>query len=181
MMARGDRAAARLAFEEATEQSPQIGPAQLQLALMFDEAGQIDAAIERYRRAVASEPNNVLALNNLAYRLAVDKKALGEALRLAERAVKLSPQTATVLDTLAWTQHLLGDNESAAKTMAAALNYAPNQAEIRLHAATIYAAAGARAVAEDQLKVALKLKPALESSAEVKQLRQQLSGSPASK
>jgi hypothetical protein len=44
-----------------------------------------------------------------------------------------------------------------------------------MHAVIIYAASGARAVAEDQLREALKLDRALEKTDQVKQLRAQLS------
>jgi uncharacterized protein (TIGR03790 family) len=171
---RGERALARAAYEEATALAPQIVPAQMQLAMMHEAAGQGDLAIERYRRVIEYDANNVLALNNLAYKLAVDKKKPQEALPLATRAAKQAPQEPTVLDTLAWVQHLLGDDSAAVKTMAATLKGAPSNADIRLHAAIIYAANGARAVAEDQLAAALKLKPSLEGTADVKQLRQQL-------
>jgi Flp pilus assembly protein TadD len=123
---------------------------------------------------VAADPRNPLALNNLAYRLAVDSKKPAEALPLALQAAKLAPQDPTILDTLAWTQYLLGDHAAAVKTMAAVLARAPNHAEIRLHAAAIYAASGAKAVAEDQLQAALKIQPSLAASAEVQQLRHQI-------
>ena len=179
---RGDRAGARAAWEQATALAPQIASAQFQLALVHDQAGQTDLAIERYRATLASQPGNWVALNNLAYKLAVDRKAPAEALPLATQAVKLAPPgNPTVLDTLAWVQHLSGDHATAAKTMAAVLKSAPNHPEIRLHAATIYAASGALAVAEDNLKEALRLNPALEQTPAVKQLRQQLEKSGSSK
>jgi hypothetical protein len=43
-----------------------------------------------------------------------------------------------------------------------------------MHAAIIYAAAGARAVAQIELNEAIKINPALENSPEVKQVREQL-------
>jgi uncharacterized protein (TIGR03790 family) len=174
LLSRGERPGARAAYEQATKQSPQIASAQLQLAMLLEQAGQTESAIDRYRRAVAADPRNALALNNLAYTLATSGKQPGEALAFAEQAVKLAPQDPGVLDTLAWIQHLLGDNAAAVKTMAAVLKAAPNNAEIRLHASTIYAASGAKAVAEDQLQLALKLKPSLDGTAEVRQLRQQI-------
>jgi len=178
LLGRGDRVGARAAFEAATAQAPQIVSAQVQLAVLMDQAGQVDAAIERYRRVIASDPRNVQALNNLAYRLAVDKKALAEALRLAQQAASLAPNEPTVLDTLAWVQHLMGDHAGAVKTMAVALRGAPANGDIRLHAAAIYMSSGAKAVAEDQLRTALRLNPSLEHSDEVRRLRQQL-GQPA--
>ena len=50
---RGDRAGARAAYEAATAQAPQLAGAQLQLAMLLDQMGQIDGAIERYRRAIS--------------------------------------------------------------------------------------------------------------------------------
>ena len=174
LLARGDRAGARPALEQATALAPQIAGAQLQLARMLEEAGEADAAIERYRRVLASQPRSVAALNNLAYRLALERKNLPEALTHATAAVKLAPRDANVLDTLAWVQHVMGNNAAAVRSIAAALVGGAGSAEIRLHAAIINAAAGAKAVAQDNLNQALKLQPALESRAEVKQLRQQL-------
>ena len=46
--------------------------------------------------------------------------------------------------------------------------------EIRLHAAIVFAAAGARTIAKEQLSIALKLNPALADALEVKQLQAQL-------
>jgi uncharacterized protein (TIGR03790 family) len=174
LMSRGDTAAARTAFEEATKLSSELWQADLQLALLYEQAGQSDAAIARYRRVIATQPRAAIALNNLAYRLAIEKKDLKEALSLATQAVKLVPTDASVLDTLAWIQHLQGDNAAAVKTIAAALKAGTDIAEIRLHAAVINAAAGARAVAQDNLSEALRLNPALDSSAEAKQVRQML-------
>jgi tetratricopeptide (TPR) repeat protein len=180
-LAARDRAGAQAAWEQATALAPQIASAQFQLALIYDQAGQTDLAIERYRATLASQPANSVALNNLAYKLAVDRKAPAEALPLATQAAKLAPGNATILDTLAWVQYLSGDYASATKTMAAVLKSVPNHPEIRLHAATIYAASGARAVAEDNLREALRLNPALENTPVVKQLRQQLEKSGSSK
>jgi hypothetical protein len=38
----------------------------LQLALMYEEAGDHAPAVGRYRQAVKVQPDNVVALNNLA-------------------------------------------------------------------------------------------------------------------
>jgi uncharacterized protein (TIGR03790 family) len=174
LMVRGDDEGARAAFEEATRLSPQIAMAQEQLGMLYEVAGEIDAAIERFRRVIEFDPKNVIALNNLAYRLAVTRNAPAEALPLATRAAELAPQSVAVLDTLAWVQYLLGQHATAVKTMATVVRAAPQSAEIRLHAAIIYAANGARAVAEDQLGAALELDPSLEGTPQVTELRQRL-------
>jgi uncharacterized protein (TIGR03790 family) len=174
LSARGDQAGERAALEEATRVAPNAAQAQLQLALMFYQQQNFPAAIERYRRVVALQPRNASALNNLAFLLVVANNAPSEALPFAKQAVEVSPQNPAAIDTLAWIEYLTGDLASASKRIALAIQGAPNVADIRIHAATIYAAAGARAVAEDQLREALRLQPSLESSPAVKQIRAKL-------
>jgi len=170
----GDRDAARVALEEATKNAPNVAPFELQLALLYEQTGQFDRAAERYQRVLDVQPNNAIALNNLAYALAVRLKSPAEALPLAKRAAAGAPNDGTVLDTLAWIEHLLGDDATAAKQIAQAVARAPGNSEVRLHAAIIYAARGARAVSEIELKEALRLNPSLETRDEVRQVRSAL-------
>ena len=172
--ARGDRAGGRKALEEATAADPLMAVAQFQLALILDGDGDRDGAIQRYRQVIAAQPNNAVALNNLAYSLAVYKKQPEEARPLALRASTLAPREPTILDTFAWVEHLVGNNANAAKLIAAAVNGAPTNAEVRMHAAFIYAASGATAAALAELNFAVKYDPALATRADVKALRTQL-------
>jgi uncharacterized protein (TIGR03790 family) len=174
LLARDDLAGARAAFEEVMKLAPTYTPAALQVAALKDQAGDHDGAIQGYRKVLELQPNNAVALNNLAYSLAVHKKAPAEAKPLAQRAVAQAGSDPVVLDTLAWIEHLLGDNASAALRIPLAVRGAPDSSEIRMHAAIIYAAAGARAVAQIELNEAIKINPALENSPEVKQVREQL-------
>ena len=56
----------------------------------------------------------MLALNNLAFDLAVHGDHPDEALPFAERANELVKGNPALLDTLAWVQHLLGRDAEAA-------------------------------------------------------------------
>jgi Tfp pilus assembly protein PilF len=174
LLSRGDLAAARQILERTTTLAPQLVSAQLQLALIYQQQREYQQAIERYRRVIAAQPNSVQALNNLAYLLGTEAKNPKDALQFAVAAAKLAPRDPVILDTLAWTQHLLGDTKAAVQTMGSILKLAPNRAEIRLHAAIIYAAAGARAVAEDNLNAALSLDKTLAQRPDVQALRQRL-------
>ncbi|MGQ0732813.1 MAG: TIGR03790 family protein [Acidobacteriota bacterium] len=172
---RGDIAGALAALAEAVELAPlEAGPG-LDLGILLQQAGEVDKAIAQYERVVEMQPRNYIALNNLAYAMAVNRGQATEALTLARRAATLSPATGTVLDTLAWIEHLLGDDLTAAKRLAEAIRRDPEHPEIRLHAAIVYAALGARAQAETELKEALQLNPALAEDPQVKQLQLRLS------
>lgn len=174
LLARGDRVRAQQAFEQVAALVPNAAGAHFQLAMFDEQAGRHDQAIERYRKVLSLQPKHVFALNNLAYGLAVHRHAPAEALPLAREAAALAPNDPSVLDTLAWVEHLLGNDAAAAKILADAVRRAPANAEIRLHAAVVYAARGAQAVAETELKEALRLDPTLEESDHVKRLRVRL-------
>lgn len=171
---RGNRKQARALYEEAAGVAPRFVAALVSLSVILEADGERDAAIATYRRLLEVDPKNTTALNNLAYALAVYRKAPAEALPLAKRAAVQAPDDPTVLDTLAWVYYLTGDRDESVKVMQQVLRGRPANAEIRLHAAIIFAAAGARAVALDELALAVKLNPALEKSDEVRRLRQQL-------
>jgi uncharacterized protein (TIGR03790 family) len=174
LMARNEIPAARAAFEEALKLAPNHPGALLQLGGMQDAAGEHEAAAQKYRRVLEIQPSNPVALNNLAYNMAVHGKKPAEALPLARRAVAIVGNDPVILDTLAWIQHLVGDNASALKGITQAVRGAPDSAEILMHSAVIQATAGARKVAEDQLKEAIRLNPKLESSPEAKRVRELL-------
>ena len=169
-----DLAGARRSLEEAVRLAPQAAGIMLVLAQLEEEAGEFDAAIAQYRRVLKVEPNNTVALNNLAFALAVRRNAVEEALPLARLAARLAPSSGTALDTLGWVEHLLGHQDVAEGLLEQAVQLAPAGAEIRLHAAIVFLANGKRDRAEVELREALRLDPALAQRDEVHQLRQQL-------
>jgi tetratricopeptide (TPR) repeat protein len=67
---------------------------QIQLAGQFEADGKIEEAIQHFRDALAVDPNNIAALNNLAWILATASQPGlrngSEAVQLASRAVKLT-------------------------------------------------------------------------------------------
>jgi uncharacterized protein (TIGR03790 family) len=174
LLERDDRVGARRALEEALRLAPRAVGLMVSLAQLEEQAGEDDAAMARYRRILEVQPANVVALNNLAFALAVRHNAPAEALSLARRAAGLAPRSGTVLDTLGWVEHLLGNNDMAANLFGQAVQLEPGQAEIRLHAAIVYMAIGKSDRAEVELKEALRLDPALEGRDEVRELRERI-------
>ena len=120
------------------------------------------------------EPTNIVALNNLAFVLAVRRSAPAEAVSFARRAATLAPGSGAVLDTLGWIEHLLGNPDAAASLLEQAVRLEPGQANIRLHAAVVYVATGKRDAAEKELKETLRLDPTLEDHDDVRKLRERL-------
>ncbi len=173
-LALGDRAGAQQALEQATDAMPALAGAQLQLGLLYEQTGDFTRAAERYRAVLKAQPNNVVALNNLAYGLAVRQKAPQEAKPMAEKALALAPNDPNMADTLAWIEHLLGNHAEAARLISRAVRAVPANAEIRLHAAFIYAAVGDLPAADVELKAALKIDPELSKRDDVGQLQSRI-------
>ena len=171
---RGDRAGSRRLLEQSVELAPDLLRPHELLAELSLLSGDQAGAAEQYKRIIAIQPTNTVALNNLAYDIAVREKKPAEAVAMARKALSLSPREPTIIDTVGWIEYLNGNTAEAAKLLVQAARGAPGNPEIRLHAAFALASQGARAAAETELAAALKIAPALEKRPEVQQLKSRL-------
>ncbi|WP_152206356.1 tetratricopeptide repeat protein [Marinobacter changyiensis] len=92
-------------------------------------------ASNHYEQVIARQPDNIAALNNLAWLLREDNPT--RALELANRASELAPENPAVLDTYGWILHLSGKHSEAKKALERALTLAPDNAEIQAHLETV--------------------------------------------
>lgn len=173
---KNDRAGARRLLEQASEKGPNVVRPHELLAEISLVSGDAPGAAEQYRRIIAIQPNNAIALNNLAYDVAVREKKPAEAIGMARKALALSPREPTILDTVGWIEYLMGNTAEAAKLLVQAARSAPGNPELRLHAAFALASQGARAAAQSELEAALKLAPAFEKRTDVQELKTRLDG-----
>ena len=99
-----------------------------QLSLSTDA----ERAVKAYQTILNDQPDNVLALNNLAW-LMLEKDNVTDALVHAEKAYQLRPDNADVLDT--YGKVLLNNNniEKAKTILEAALKARPEDAQVQLH------------------------------------------------
>ena len=81
------------------------------LASIAKQRGQRDKAIQIYESIISSEPNNIVALNNLAVALSEDDLQLGKAAELSDRTIKLAGRIPALLDTRAVIAIAAGDVE----------------------------------------------------------------------
>ena len=169
--ARKDYAGARQALEDAVVAEQRFTVARLELANEDETNGQFDRAIAQFRAVLSYNPTEALALNNLAFDLAVHRDHPEEALPLAERAVGLAKNNPAMLDTLAWVQHLLKRDVEAAATMRLVDVNRLQSSELLWHAAAIDAAVNDMPRAAAELELAIKIAPALADRDEIKQLR----------
>jgi tetratricopeptide (TPR) repeat protein len=82
-------------------------------AMAAVEAGQLPLAEQDLRAIIQSDPDNAVALNALGYTLADRTDRYGEALRLIETALTLSPDNPAILDSMGWVLYRLGRPEAA--------------------------------------------------------------------
>ncbi len=171
----GDAAGARRALEQATSIDPELTPAHRMLGSIYEGLGEYDLAVERYRRVLVKVPGDLLSLNNLSYALAVYKKAPAEALPFARDAHAASKGAVpSITDTLGWIHYLLGNLAEAEKLLSEAAAGAPDNAEIHVHLAHVYAARGRNDLAARTLDKSLRLDATLADREDVKALRDRL-------
>lgn len=110
-------------------------PADMSMRLIVAEAAlgarDYPLAAQQYEAALAVDPNNAMALNNLAWALGElkDPKAIG----FAERAVALAPNSPSVLDTLGMLHLRAGDAKKAMESLERMRQLAPDRLDLRLH------------------------------------------------
>ena len=149
-------------------------PAWHLLADTYERSKRYADAEAAYRRLLALDGNDAVALNNLAYSLAVRGHQPQEALPLATRAASLAPANAFMSDTLGWIHHLLGNDQEALRLIEPASRVLTENAETQLHAAVIYAALGRLDDAAKALRAAGQLDPSLKMRVEFRDVEQKL-------
>jgi len=77
--------------------------------------GNHAGALEEFRKTVETDPNNVVALNSLAYLLSDFSKKPDEALKYAQKAQELAPDVPVIEDTLGWILYTKGIYDGALK------------------------------------------------------------------
>jgi Flp pilus assembly protein TadD len=110
------------------------------LAILQDQAGRDDQAIQEYERVLASGQPDAVMSNNLA--VLYQKKGDPRAESMARQAYRLAPTNAAIADTLGWILHSKGARDEGIRLLREAAALAPQEPEIQLHLAEALLAAG---------------------------------------
>ncbi len=103
------------------------------LALLMDGTGRHDEALPLYEQILKLDPNNPVALNNLAYIKAEKGIDLDQALDLAQKAAKQVKDSAEIQDTLGMAYLKKNQPDQAAAAFRAALQSQPNNPTFHYH------------------------------------------------
>ena len=115
-------------------------------------ARDLKSAQAQYKVVLASQPDNVVALNNLAW----VSGELGDpqSIAYAERALKLAPQSPQVIDTLGGLLIKKGDLAKGLEYQERAVQLAPNAPSLRVNYARGLIKADKKDLARKQLEAA---------------------------
>jgi putative PEP-CTERM system TPR-repeat lipoprotein len=170
----GDRAGAAATLDAAIKTYgpvPALENAAGQIALADND---LAGAAAHYQAALAKSPNDVLALNNLAWISGKQNKT--DAAGLAARAYAISP-TPQVADTLGWILARQSKSKQALVLLDQAHQGMPGDPNVAYHYASVLAQTGDKTKAAAILKPALATKAAFPDRAEAEKLDATLSKS----
>src|SRR5262249_25834003 len=121
------------------------------------------------QQALQLQPDNIVALNNLAYLLAETGGNLNEALQLAQRAQQKQPGVLTFADTLGWVYLKKNMSDSALQIFNASVRKEPDNPTFRYHLGLALLQKGDKERARSELQTALKKNPAKDEEAKIRE------------
>lgn len=109
---------------------------------IYERQKKYDLAEEQFRKVIAGDPKNAMALNYLGYMLADRGTRLDEALGYIRRAVALDPNNGAYLDSLGWAYYKMGNYELAEENLRRASERIGNDPTVHDHLGELYQKTG---------------------------------------
>jgi tetratricopeptide (TPR) repeat protein len=154
----GDYAIAFTVLEKALTEQPDEPDLMYDQAMVAEKLDRLDVAEARLRRVIQLKPDSAQALNALGYTLVDRTNRHAEGLEYIQRALKLSPDDAFILDSMGWAQFRLGQLADAEKYLRRAIAGRPDP-EIAAHLGEVLWVKGERDNARQLWQSQLKLAP----------------------
>jgi len=156
---RGQSANAIGAWEKWSQAHPNNAGALAILGTLEEARGNGSKAEDYYKKALAIQPTQPVAANNLAYRMLQNGGNVDVALSLAQTARRGMPNSPSSADTLAWAYYSKGTYGFARDLLEESVKATPNNAVTQYHLGMVYAKLGDRSNAAIHLKKAISLAP----------------------
>jgi tetratricopeptide (TPR) repeat protein len=141
---------------QAIEKHPKVNGLRLSLAELRDLEQKYPESVQIFRDALKVSPDDVVAINNLALTLALQKAKGPEPEQLIDQAIKLQGRTAVLLDTRAVVLMNAGRYQEAVQELKEAIGQQP-KAIYYFHLAQAHTGAKNPAAAADAVKKAVSL------------------------
>jgi tetratricopeptide (TPR) repeat protein len=171
---KGDTTNAVANFQKAAQYLPNDVRPNLQLGILADQTGQYNNSKQYYELVLKVTPDNPIALNNLAFRLAEDGNDLDRALGMAERAKQRLPDAPDVSDTLGWIYLKKNLSDNALKVFQEIVKKRPDNPTYRYHLALALNQKGDKQQAKREATDALRANPSKEDETKIKDLLSKL-------
>jgi Tfp pilus assembly protein PilF len=142
--------------------------------MLYDAENKRDMARKYYELTLKTDPNNALALNNLAYLISETNGDLNQALTYAERAKQRLPSHPEVNDTLGWIYLKKNLTDNATDTFRTLVAQDPQNPVFHYHYAMALLQKGDRETAKKECVTALANKPDKELERSIHQLMTKL-------
>jgi tetratricopeptide (TPR) repeat protein len=172
---KGDIASAVTYFRKGKELSPNDPTPYVPLAVSLDSLGKKTEARGIYEQILKLQPDNPIALNNLAYMIAETGGDLDRALGMAQRAKQKLPQDLNVADTLGWIYIKKNLSDNAIEIFRDLVTKQPRNSTYRFHLAMALFQKGDKPQARKEAQSALQSKPSPEEAAQIKEFLARLS------
>lgn len=133
-------------LQKVLERDPNCVPAMSTLAMVYQSTGRGSEGARLCRRILDIAPDNVIAINNLAWTLCEEHGKCREALELVQQGMKMAPQYADMIDTRGVIYYRLSDFERAIQDFSRCMDLyprtAPSSVTVRFHLARALAKTG---------------------------------------
>ena len=167
---KGDLNSAIDNFRKASTLAPNNPVPAVRLAMMLDGLGRRDEAKPLYQQVLRLQPDNGVALNNLAYIMAEEGTDLDQALAYAQRAKQRYPQEPNISDTLGWIYIKKNLADDAIRVYQDLLEKNPKNATFRYHLAMALLQKGDRVTAKREGEQALQVSQSKDEQAKIRAL-----------
>jgi Flp pilus assembly protein TadD len=172
---KGDVQQAINSLEKAHQQAPDNANLTTDLGLLYEQQNKADVARKYYEMSIKVDPNNALALNNLAYLMSETNGDLDIALTYATHAKQRLPEHVEINDTLGWIYLKKNLTDQALDTFRNLVTKAPKNPTFHYHYAMALMQKGDRENAKKECQTALSDNPNKPLDAEIRQLMSKVS------
>ena len=140
------------------------------IAFLQNASGKEVEALTNLRKQLAIDPQNTIAMNNLAFMLADTSTDLDQALTLAQAAQRKAPNNPGVTDSLGWVYAKKGLNDSAIQIFSGLVRKYPDEPSFRYHLGIALLQKGQTAEAKSELVISLSKSPPKDIADKIKQI-----------
>jgi tetratricopeptide (TPR) repeat protein len=166
----GDANGAVAAFNQAAQIAPKDTRPHLEIAMMLESEGKGEEARKAYEDVLKVQPDDPVALNNLAYYNADNDRDLDTALSYAQRAQKKNPQNLNIEDTIGLIYYKKNLLDESSRLFAELVSKMPNNPTFHLHLAMALYKKGDKPQARRELDAARKNRPTNREQDQIKDL-----------